>query len=190
MLKPAADSHPPADHGKNGENHQRNQHDHGALMRIAVPAVSMTMSRSMALFRRFAAAVIAKESHEPEPEHIERSDEGGRHSDKPVRWICLVSTCQNFILAEESCQGWKACDRESRGRHGHESPWDVLPQPTDLAHALLAADGMNYRARREKQEPLEECVRHQVKDSGRVRRNAACHEHVTQLRDGRVSQDL
>src|SRR5246500_4781121 len=157
-------------------------------MRIAMATVAM--SRRMTMSCGFSAAVIAKESHEPEPEHIERSDEGGRHSDKPVRWSCLVSTCQNFILAEESCEGWKACDRESRGRHSHESPWDVLPQPTHLAHVLLAADGMNHRARREKQEPLEECVRHQVKDSGRVRRNAACHEHVTQLRDGRVSQDL
>src|SRR5215469_2021637 len=150
-------------------------------MRIAVPAVAMNWC--MAAFRCFASAIIAKESHEPEPEHIERSDEGGRHSDKPVSRICLISTCQNFILAEESCEWWKACDRESRGRHGHESRWDVLPQPTHLAHVLLAADGVNHRARREKQESLEERVRHQVEDSGRVRCHTACHEHVTQLRD-------
>ena len=47
--------------------------------------------------------------------------------------------------------------------------------------SLLAAEGVNDAAGAEKQQRLEECVRHQVKDRSGVGSDAKCENHETQL---------
>ncbi len=49
---------------------------------------------------------------------------------------------------------------------------------------------MNHAARREKEQRLEERVRHQVKNAGGERANATREKHVAQLADGRVCENL
>ena len=49
---------------------------------------------------------------------------------------------------------------------------------------------VNDRARAEEQQRLEERVRHHVKDRRDERADAARQEHVAELRDGRISEDL
>ena len=61
-----------------------------------------------------------------------------------------------------------------------------LAQAAHLAHVLLAAHAVNHRAGGEEEQRLEERVRHQVEDGGRVGRDAAAQEHVAELRDGGV----
>ena len=48
---------------------------------------------------------------------------------------------------------------------------------------------MNHRARAQEEQRLEERVRHQMEDSGRVRGHAAGQKHVAELRNRGVSQD-
>ena len=64
-----------------------------------------------------------------------------------------------------------------------------LAQAAHAAHVLLAAHGVNHRARAQEEQRLEERMRHQVEDSGGVRGHAAGQEHVSQLRNRGVSQN-
>ena len=67
---------------------------------------------------------------------------------------------------------------------------DLLAQPAHLAHVLLAAHGVDHRARAEEQQALEEAVREQVEDAGRPGPGAERHEHEAQRRDGGVGDHL
>ncbi len=65
-----------------------------------------------------------------------------------------------------------------------------MPKAAHLAHVLLAADSMDHRARREKQQPFEKRMSHQVKDPGRIRGHATSHEHVAELRNSGVGKNF
>src|SRR3954467_14787137 len=125
-------------------------------------------------------AILAKKCHEPEPEHIEGRQESGNQSHKPVNPTRLVSSPQNFVLAEKARKWRNSSDRDSRKGHRPKRPWDLFAQPTHLAHILLAADSMDYRTRGQEQQAFKKGVRHQMKDTRRKRRNAAGQEHVSQ----------
>ncbi len=49
---------------------------------------------------------------------------------------------------------------------------------------------VDHAARTEEEEPLEECVRHQVEDAARVSADTHRQEHVAELADGRVGEHL
>ena len=57
-----------------------------------------------------------------------------------------------------------------------------------LPQVLLARQRVNHRARSEEQQRLEERVRVEMEDAGRVGADAHRQEHVAELRDGRVRQ--
>ncbi len=68
------------------------------------------------------------------------------------------------------------------GRAAFEAP--------HLPHVLLAAHGVDDRARPEEEEGLEEGVGHDVEDGRRVGAQARGQEHVAELRDRRVGEHL
>src|SRR6185437_15750070 len=97
-----------AKHRKERENHQRNQHDLWTLVNAAVPmsvrAMSIMAMAVMTVTGFSLSTILAEERHEPQSEHVERSDEGGDHADQPINPICLVGAPQDFVFAEEARQ--------------------------------------------------------------------------------------
>src|SRR5436305_5113518 len=67
------------------ENHQRNQHYHGTLMRLAVAMSIMTMRivGSVPMSIDVSAVIVAEEGHEQQAEHIERCNERGDDAAQP-----------------------------------------------------------------------------------------------------------
>ena len=63
------------------------------------------------------------------------------------------------------------------------------PQPAHLAHVLLVGDGVDDRAGAEEEQRLEEGVREEVEDRHRIGADAERHEHVAELRAGRIGDD-
>src|SRR6185437_7398566 len=95
-----------AKHREERQNHQRNQHDLRAFVNAV--AVSMPVRRmrviAMTVTGFGLSAILTEERHEPQSEHVERSDEGGDHADQPINPICLVGAPQDFVFAEEARQ--------------------------------------------------------------------------------------
>ena len=83
-------------------------------------------------------------------------------------------------------------DAGQRQRADHHHPvgrGDQRAQAAHLAHVLLVGDGMDDRARAEEQQRLEEGMGEQVEDRRRVEAQAERHEHVAELRAGRIGDD-
>jgi hypothetical protein len=66
----------------------------------------------------------------------------------------------------------------------------VLLEPAHLAHVLLAAAGVDHRARAEEEAGLEEGVGEDVEDAGDVGADPGGEEHVAELGDRRVGEHL
>src|SRR6266436_6748251 len=97
-------------------------------------------------------AIVAKEGHEPQPEHVERSDKRGKDADQPIHPAPLgagISHPQDFVFGEESSQRREPGDGKGRDCHRRKRPRHVQPQPAHLAHVLLATYAMNYGTCRE-----------------------------------------
>src|SRR5581483_10781886 len=182
------------------EDDQRNQHDGRALVNsaMAMRGISAKMRAMAGVFGvsvllAGGAAILAEERHKPQPEHVEGRDEGGDYADQPkhpaavLAGICLP---ENFVLAEEPGERRNSSDGKRGDGHGPEGPRDAGSEATHFPHVLLAANRMDYGPGGEEQQSLEERMRHQVENASGVRRYAACHEHVSELRNRRVGQDL
>ena len=121
-------------------------------------------------------ARVADEGQVPEPEHVERGESCGEDADRPERFAqraLLEGRGENRVFREETGQTRKAGDGEDRRGHRPEGDGDFFAQAAHLAQVLLAAKRVNCRARAKKEQRLEEGVRHQVKDGGRVSRDSA-----------------
>src|ERR1035438_760977 len=81
-TKDRGNTDPPADERKHGQNHERNNHDHRALMRSAVAAVRIMAIVTVMRVFCLRAAVLAEKGHEPEAEHIERRHGRGDRSEE------------------------------------------------------------------------------------------------------------
>src|SRR5260370_26021866 len=130
-------------------------------------------------------AILPEKCHDPLPEHIERSQKRGKQSDSPVNPAAIRTgegLKQNCVFTEESRQWPEPSDGKRSGGHSPERPRDLLAQPTHLAHVLLAANRMDYRAGGKKQESFEKRMRHQMEDAHRKLPHAAGQKHVTKLR--------
>src|SRR5580765_3425487 len=106
----------------------------------------------MTVLRTNSSAILPKERHEQQPEHVERGDERGNEADQPenpVRFVCLP---QNFILAEESGKWRNPSDRNGCDGHRRESPRDVLSQAAHLTHVLPTTDRMDHRTSSKEQQ--------------------------------------
>ena len=83
-----------------------------------------------------------------------------------------------------------ARDRERRDEHREERVRDELPEAPHLRHVLLARESVDDGAGAEEEAGLEPRVREDVEHARRERENAAAEEHVAELRDRGVREDL
>src|SRR5829696_5255099 len=117
----------------------------------------------------------------------EKFAERRRRKTKRRRAPCLP---ENLVLRKETGEDWNAADREPPRHHRRERDGHVLLEPAHAPHVLLVVHAVNYRAGTKEQQRLEECVRDDVKARGDKRAHTARQEHVTELRNGRVSQNF
>ena len=134
--------------------------------------------------------VIAHESHPESAPHVERGHAGSDYADPVHPRRVTVSRAENGVLAEVAGGAREAGDRKRRAHQRPHRPRRVFPQTAHMPHVLLAVAGMDYAARAEEQQRLEERMRHDVPDAGGERAHANTEEHVSKLRDRRVSVDL
>ena len=67
---------------------------------------------------------------------------------------------------------------------------EFLAQSAHVAHILLAVAGVDHAARAEEEQRFEERVRHQVPDAGGEGADADAEEHVAELRNRGVGENL
>jgi hypothetical protein len=134
-----------------------------------------------------AGPALAVEREEDEPEHVERRHEGGDDADDPDEIVAAAEgATQDLVLREEASQREHAGVGKGTDHHRPVGHFQLPTQAAHLAHVLLAAHGVDHRARAEEQQALEEAVGEQVEDAGRPRTRAQGHEHVAELADGAV----
>ena len=146
-----------------------------------------------------AGARRAVEGHEDQPPGIEAGEHGGddqRDEGKARhRVVRGEGALDDRVLGEEAGRAddrRRDADAGQRQRADHHHPVggrDVLAQAAHLAHVLLVGDGVDDRARAEEQQRLEEGMREQVEDRRAVEADAERHEHVAELRAGRIGDD-
>src|ERR1019366_1578209 len=97
-----------------------------------------------------------------QPEHVEGGHQRRPVTDEPEVVIGIAFLCsrlpQDFVFREESGEGENSGDREYCDQHRPMSSWDALAEVAHVAHILLAAHGVNYRARPEEEKRFEESV--------------------------------
>src|SRR5712692_1206917 len=106
---------------------------------------------------RSFATVLAEKRQEPEPEHVERGQQGSKNPDRPIDGAPIgtgIYSPKDRVLADEAGERGKA--RNGKGSHGHrpERPGDVLFQSSHTPHILLTADGMDHGTGRQEQQSL------------------------------------
>src|SRR6185295_7418252 len=90
---------------------------------------------------------------------------------------------ENFVFREESREDRNAGDSQPACQHRRECDRHVLLQISHPSHVLLVMHSVNYRARTEKQEGLEEGMCDDMKDCRNKGADAASEKHVSELRD-------
>ena len=136
----------------------------------------------------------AMKRQEEQPEDVERRQPGGQHSERsratrfaygPQRAASRISS----LLKNPEKPGVPAIASVAASIVA-VGPRDGLAKAAHAAHVLLAAQRVHHAAGAEKEQALEEGMRHQVEDARAKRADAAAQEHVAQLADGRVGQHL
>ena len=77
-------------------------------------------------------------------------------------------------------------DRQRTQHHRPEGIGDLLAQVAVVHHVLLVMHRMDHRTGAKEQQRLEERVREQVEHRRRIHANTGRHEHIAQLRTGRI----
>ena len=93
-------------------------------------------------------------------------------------------------MLKKPAKGGMPAMASAAAHHGPEGPGDLLAQAAHVAQVLLARERVDHAARAEEQQRLEERVGHQVVDARRKRAAAHAHEHVAELRNGGIGEDL
>src|SRR5215468_859438 len=76
----------------------------------------------------FSQPQVAEEGHEPQPEHVKRSQKRGNDSHQPKRWVVKKGLPKDFVFTEEAAQGREAGNGESGDRHHPERYWNHFAQ--------------------------------------------------------------
>ena len=127
----------------------------------------------------------AMEGHEQQPPRIERSHHRGRCTEPIGVSSYAAAGCkgrfENAVLGEKSGEGWYPRQRQGANPHQGIGKGDHAPGAAHLAHVLLVGHGVDHRARAKEQERLEKGVGQEMEDAGRIGRDTAGEEHITEL---------
>src|SRR5450759_2169348 len=104
------------------------------------------------------AAIAAEEGHEHGAGDIEGSHAGGDHADPVDGGRVLIGGEQDGVLTEEAGERGDAGDGDPGADHGPEGDRNLLAQAAHVAHVLLAGEGVDYAARAEEEQRLEDCL--------------------------------
>src|SRR4051812_31832549 len=108
-------------------------------MRVLLLTALFLVTAVVTLFgMRFGcfAAEVAEEGQEPQPEHVERSQERGENANRPEPDTAVLAgegAEENFVLAEEATEERRASDGERSHGHRPEGPRHVVAEATHLA---------------------------------------------------------
>ena len=97
-----------------------------------------------------------------------------------------VGGLQDHVLGEEAGKRRHPRERQGADPHDRVSDRHHAPDAAHLAHVLLVGHGVDYRARGQEQERLEEGVSHQMEGRRAVGRDPGGEEHIAELRAGRI----
>src|SRR5215469_11858463 len=135
----------------------------------------------------------SKKGQNEDPEHIEGCkscrDQSHAPEDFSIRSKSPISP-QDGVLAEEPGQRRDSGNGNRSYQERPVSPRHVLLQTAHLSNVLQPAHSMDDTSGSEKEKCFEECVGHQMEDTCRIRSDATCHEHVAELTDGGIREDL
>ena len=167
---------PTRKHRADREHDQRHQHHRRALVDM-VHGVLVRARRAV-------------EGEPDQPAGVERGQDRGElaHPERVVVELVVrrPGGLEDRILAEEAGEAREADQRQGADPHHRIGDLHLAPDAAHLAHVLLAGHGVDDRTRAQEQQRLEEGMRVEVEDAGRVGADAAGKEHVAELRAGRV----
>src|SRR5207249_8450276 len=108
----------------------------------------------------------------------------------PAKIRVIPRAPQNCVLAEESRKRWNTGDCNSSHQKSPIRPWHVAPQSAHFPDILNASRAVNHTACSKEQQRLEKRMRHQVEHARGIRPGSACQEHVSELADGGIGENL
>ncbi len=136
------------------------------------------------------APVLAGEGHEECAEDVEGGHSGGEEADPEHPGRVFIRRFENQILAEIAGGERDAGDGDAGAQEHDAGDGNFLGQAAHLAQVLFAGKSVDHAAGSEEEKGLEEGVGHHVEDSCGEGSRAEADEHVAELRDGRVGEDL
>ena len=149
-------------------------------------------------FEALIDAAFTPEGHRNAADHVESSHPCGEDGDQPeqlrgsdrVEEALLETGKQDLVLGEETGQWGDSCDGQCPDQEGEVGERQLVPQSSHLAHVLLVMHGMDDRTGSEEQQGLEKRMGDQVEQCCRKCTHSHRKEHVAQLADGGVGQNL
>ena len=171
----------PAADDRQGRQHDE-RHGHGGRRFVQV------------VFLVGRAAEAPEERERYQPEHVERRQARREEADRPQHsgkpGARVEDRGQDGVFGEEARERRDSRDRQGRGQERPERDRQLRLEAAHPAHVLLAAHRMDHRAGPQEETGLEERVRHDVEHARHVGADAAGQEHVAQLRDRGIGEDL
>ena len=166
------------EHRTKRQNAQRDQHHPGAFMRV--------------IMGMMIAARSAEKGHEHQTPGIEGCHEGRDHQHPEGILAAHEGAFDHGVLRQESGEAdmrqrnADAGDRQRADHHRPEGQRDLLAKAPVVPHVLLLVHCMDHRTGAQEQHRLEEGMGEQVEHRHRIDAHPGGHEHVAQLRTGRI----
>lgn len=161
------------------ENHHRDKHASRSFVDM--------------FFTFLGAAIAAEEREDNETTHVDGSDHSGKETDHVEGRAHRAAREQAFedqVLGPETGKAREADNREERENHDASRNRSLLEHAAHLAHVLFAGQCVNHGTGTEEEGCLEEGVGKHVEDRSVEGANACSHEHVAELANRGVSENL
>ena len=144
-------------------------------------------------FAFLGTAVFTEEREDDEAAHVDSCNhrrEEANHIEGRAHRAAHEQAFENQVLGPEAGKAREADNREEREDHHAGGNGGLLDEPAHLAHILFARERVDHGARTEEEGRLEEGVGEHVEDRSVKGTHARRHEHIAQLADRGVSEDL